>query len=140
MRKTDKLERLLGEVLEVTGAGIVGHLDLLTKFDDDGSIFSPAEPRYRAAVLTALDRLCPGRPVFEINTGAMARGRRTAPYPAFWILQELHRRDCPIMITSDCHDAALLDAGYDTAVRLAREAGFDHQVRLTRDGFADLEF
>ena len=131
---------LVGRVLEETGGVIVGHFDLLTKFDDAGGLFSPAEARYRAAVLDALDRLCEKRPVFEINTGAMGRGYRTTPYPAFWILQELRRRDCPVTITSDCHDKTKLTLGYDLAVRLAREAGYTHQVTLTRDGFQDLEF
>ena len=131
---------LEGAVLEVTGGVIVGHFDLLTKFDEGGTTFRPTEARYRAAVLDALDRLCEHKPVFELNTGALGRGYRTTPYPAFWILEELHRRDCPIMITSDCHDAAKLTVGYDLAVRLALEAGYTHQVRLTRNGFAELDF
>ena len=131
---------LAGRVLEVTGGVIVGHFDLLTKFDEAGTTFRQTESRYRAAVLDALDRLCETRPVFEINTGAVGRGYRATPYPAFWILEELRRRDCPIMITSDCHDRAKLTLGYDLAVRLAREAGYPHQVRLTPDGFADLAF
>lgn len=126
---------LVGGVLEVTGADIVGHFDLIRKYDEDGHMFDEGHPRYRAAVLGALDRLCVSKPVFEINTGAMSRGYRSTPYPSLWILKELRRRGCPIIITSDCHNHNDLDYGDQTAVRLARAAGFDQQVQLHNGAF-----
>lgn len=124
---------LVGAVLQITGADIVGHFDLIRKFDEGQSMFDEAHPRYRAAALGALDRLCPAKPIFEINTGAMARGYRTSPYPSLWLLKEIHARGCPVTVTSDCHDRAYLDCGYDMAVELAAAAGFRSQVTL-RDG------
>lgn len=131
---------LVGGVLETTGADIVGHFDLIRKFDEGGAMFDEGHPRYRAAVLGALDRLCVTKPVFEINTGAIARGYRSTPYPSLWILREIRRRGCPIVITSDCHSCAQLDCGYETAVRLARAAGFDRQVQFCGGGFEPAEF
>lgn len=131
--------RLVGGVLDATGGSIVGHFDLIRKFDEDGAMFDEAHPRYRSAVLDALDRLCAARPVFEINTGAMARGYRSTPYPSVWILREIHSRGCPVMISSDCHHCAQLDYGYDMAVKLAKTAGFECQVRWNDGGFVDME-
>lgn len=131
---------LVGDVLHVTGADIVGHFDLLRKFDEDGSVFDESHPRYRAAVLAALDQLCPQNPVFEINTGAMARGYRKTPYPSLWILQEIHRRGCGIIINSDCHHAPHLDFAYDEAVKLAKSAGFTHPMCFDGNAFVDGEF
>lgn len=130
---------LVGGVLERTGAQIVGHLDLIRKFDEQDPLFDESHPRYRRAVTDALDRLCAGgaRPVFEINTGAMARGYRGAPYPSPWILRELQARSCPIIITSDCHDRAKLTFGYDTAAALARAAGFTSQLTVRRGVFEE---
>lgn len=130
---------LAGKVLEVTGADIVGHFDLVRKFDELDPLLDENHPRYRRAALSALESLCAGgkRPVFEINTGAMARGYRTAPYPSEWILREIHARGCPIMITSDCHDCELLSSGYDEAVATARRAGFTGQVTIRRGVFTE---
>lgn len=131
---------LAGRVLEETGADIVGHFDLLRKFDERDPLFDEDHPRYRRAAMSALESLCAGgkKPVFEINTGAMARAYRTAPYPSEWILREIRARGCPVMITSDCHDRALLDLGYDAAAALARRAGFSGQVTIRGGVFTEI--
>ena len=132
---------LVGGVLERTGAQIVGHFDLIRKFDEQDPVFDEAHPRYRRAVTDALDRLCAeGKsPIFEINTGAMARGCRSAPYPSAWILREIRARSCPVMITTDCHDREKLTFGYAAAAELARSAGFTGQVTIRRGRFEEAE-
>ena len=95
---------LVGQLYEKTRCRIVGHFDLITKFNEDGSLFDPAHPRYRAAELSALDRLCREPVIFEINTGAMARGYRTKPYPESFVLEQLRLRGMPLLLSSDCHD------------------------------------
>ena len=115
---------LVGQVRDVTGCDIIGHFDLIKKFDEDGAVFDESHPRYRAAVMGALDALCPSLPIFEINTGAMARGCRKTPFPSLWILKELCARGCPIMLSTDCHDREKLDFGVETAREIARAAGY----------------
>lgn len=130
---------LVGAVLERTGAQIVGHFDLLRKFDEQDPVFDESHPRYRRAVTEALDRLCENgkQPIFEINTGAMARGYRSVPYPSAWILHQIRARCCPIMITTDCHDRGKLTFGYDAAAELARAAGFTSQITIRRGLFEE---
>lgn len=130
---------LVGDVLERTGAQLVGHLDLIRKFDERDPTFDESHPRYRRAVTAALDRLCAGgaRPIFEINTGAMSRGCRSVPYPSAWVLAEIRARSCPIMIATDCHDREKLTFGYDTAAALARAAGFTSQLTVRRGVFEE---
>lgn len=129
---------LVAQVKDRTGCDIIGHFDLLTKFDEEGRLFSPDMPRYRAAVLNALDALASPGQIFEINTGAMARGYRTTPYPALWILRELKRRRCSVMLSSDCHDRKNLTCGFETARNLALEAGFDSQIVLKNGRFQEV--
>lgn len=130
---------LAGSVTERTGADIVGHFDLIRKFDERGEMFDETHPRWRRAVADALDRLCAAgrRPVFEINTGAMARGYRSAPYPSVRILRGIRARGCPVMISSDCHDRTKLDFGYAEAAALAREAGFTRQLTIRSGKFTE---
>ena len=131
---------LVGDVIRVTGGDIVGHFDLLRKFDEEGAVFDENHPRYRAAVLAALDRLGESHPVFEINTGAMARGYRRTPYPSRRILEEIRARGCSIIINSDCHHAPHLDFAYAQAVELAKSAGFTHQMCFDGKNFVPAEF
>ena len=66
--------RTLARVVEKTGADIIGHFDLISKFNEGGALFDEAAPRYLAAAQKAADILLKtGRP-FEINTGGHLPG------------------------------------------------------------------
>lgn len=125
----------VGRVAEVTGCQIVGHLDLVCKFNEGDRLFDTGHPRYRAAVLGALERLRSRGVILEINTGAMSRGYRTQPYPAPWILQQARQMGFPICLTSDAHSARHLMYAFDQAARLARACGYGEAMYLTKKGF-----
>ena len=99
---------LVGRVYEKTHCGIVGHFDLITKFNEGGIRFDTAHTRYRKAAGEALEALLAAPVIFEINTGAIARGYRRTPYPENWILQELIAHKAPLLLSSDCHDKRFL--------------------------------
>jgi histidinol-phosphatase (PHP family) len=116
------------------GPTILGHIDLVAKFNRDGAFFDEADPRYRRAALEALQRADPASTLLEVNTGAMSRGYRDVPYPAPFLLEEWRRMGGRIILTADAHSAEHLTYGYRQAVRLAREAGFTRSSLLTRKG------
>ena len=103
----------VADVYQRTRCDIVGHFDLITKFNEGGLLFDESHPRYRAAALAALDRLAGEDVVFELNTGAMSRGWRTQPYPAGWLLGEMQARGVRLIFSSDCHQARHLLTGWD---------------------------
>ena len=70
---------LEGRCAEKTKADIIGHFDLITKFNEGEALFSESDPRYIRAATEAVDRLLTAGVPFEINTGAISRGYRTAP-------------------------------------------------------------
>lgn len=94
---------LVAQVYEKTRCRIVGHFDLITKYNEDDCLFDTAHPRYRAAARAALDALADKPVLFEINTGAISRGYRRTPYPAPWLLEELRARGAGLILSSDCH-------------------------------------
>lgn len=96
-----------------TGCGVVGHFDLVTKFNEGGALFDTAHPRYRRAALEALHSLLERDVIFELNTGAMARGYRSDPYPAPFLLDELCAHGARLLLSSDCHDKRLLLYGLE---------------------------
>ena len=77
----------VAQVVEQTRADIIGHFDLITRFQEEVPLFDPMHPRYREASEEAVRRLIPYGVPFEVNTGAMARGYRTAPYPSERLLR-----------------------------------------------------
>jgi len=94
---------LVADVYRKTRCDIVGHFDLITKFNEKGELFDTAHPRYIAAADRALDSLLGENTAFEINYGAIARGYRKTPYPEEWILQRLKKSGAKLIRTSDCH-------------------------------------
>lgn len=94
---------LVAQVYEITRCRIVGHFDLVTKYNEDDCLFDTTQPRYRRAACAALDALADKPVLFEINTGAISRGCRRTPYPAPWILEELSSRGAGLILSSDCH-------------------------------------
>lgn len=99
---------LIGNLYEKTRCRVIAHFDLIEKFNEDGALFDRNDPHYRAAALGALERLRSAPVIFEINTGAIARGYRSTPYPAPFLLQEMQRMRLPLMLASDCHDHRFL--------------------------------
>ena len=127
--------RLVSAVAEQTDCQIVGHFDLITKFNEGDRLFDTKHPRYVRAAMEALDRLAEQDVIFEINTGAMSRGYRTAPYPAPELLRAIRERKIPICITSDSHSADTILHAFPQAAELARSCGYTECMILTRSGF-----
>lgn len=114
---------LVSDVVEKTGADIIGHFDLITKFNEGERFFSESHPRYAAAVDRALEKLIPTGKLFEINTGAMSRGYKTAPYPAKDILIKIAEAGGRFILSSDSHSADTIDAGFEEVRKLLEELG-----------------
>lgn len=100
--------KTVADVYNKTGCNVVGHFDLITKFEEKESIFDTSSPRYRKAVLDAVDLLLKSPAVFEINTGAISRGYRTTPYPEDFILDYIGENNGTFIISPDTHSVDTL--------------------------------
>ena len=127
--------RLAAEAARKTNCDIIGHFDLITKFNENGCRFDESGPQYRAAALEALAALMERDVIFEINTGAISRGYRTAPYPAPFLLEAIRQKGGRVCITSDSHSADTIVHAFPHAAALAEAAGFRETWVLAKDGF-----
>lgn len=103
----------VADVYRKTRCQIIGHFDLIAKFNREGDLFDSRHPRYRAAANRALDALLEAPAVLEVNTGAMARGYTLEPYPAREYLSRWLAAGKEIIFSSDCHSTAQLLYGYE---------------------------
>ena len=131
--------RQAASVAAATHCDIVGHFDLVTKFNEGGRCFDETDPRYQHAAITALRQVAQDCRLFEINTGAMLRAGRTVPYPAAFLLRELHQLGGEVILTSDCHQLEGLDHAFSAAAALAKECGFSAAKILRNGGFENVE-
>ena len=122
----------------VTDCDIIGHFDIITKFEDKEKLFDTDGKYYIDLALDAVDALVDTGVVFEINTGAMARGYRQSPYPAPFILKRIKEKGGSIILNGDAHSATTLCYRFDTALEYVKSVGFTSVKTLTKNGFADV--
>ena len=114
---------------------ILGHFDLITKNLELATLFDADSREYRNAAFEAIEALSGRIPYFEVNTGAIARGYRSTPYPSAEITRELLRRGFGAVISSDCHDGRMLDCNFEQARELLASCGCRERYVLTDEGF-----
>lgn len=100
---TEEFFRLEADVVRKTRCDLIGHFDLVMKFNEQAGWFDPAHPRYRAAWQQAADALLRTGKPFEVNTGAISRGYRTDAYPCREIRTYLRERGAKLILSSDAH-------------------------------------
>ena len=123
---------LLG-VYEKTKCDIVGHFDLVMKFNEKGELFDVNDKRYSEMAFACLEELVKKDLIFEINTGAISRGYRSLPYPYDFILKRMAELNAKITLTTDCHSARDILCFYDESVEYAKECGV-HQLYFPKCG------
>ena len=133
-----KYYETLGDLDKHGSFDIIAHFDIITKNNELQRFIDTDEKRYVDLVREAADALSGKIPLFEVNTGAMARGYRTSPYPSLPILKELRSRGFGAVICSDCHNKNYLDYAFDDARRLLLAAGFTSKFILTDNGFLEI--
>jgi histidinol-phosphatase (PHP family) len=131
--------RQLADLPQYGKFDILAHVDLVTKTLEQYELFDWHSKDYLTAAIEAIDALRDHIPFFEVNTGAIARGYRTAPYPTETLLRELRLRGFGATISSDCHDGQQLDCGFNDAVELLGECGYTERYILTEAGFDAVE-
>lgn len=103
---------------------ILAHFDLITKFNHDSRYFSQNSLHYQKTALKALEEAAKNNVVFEINTGAIARGWKDFPYPSPFLLHHLAKMDAPVIISTDAHCTEHLTFGINESLELLKECGF----------------
>ena len=116
--------RTVCQSIEGTGAAILGHIELVKKFNEARDLFDDADPRYLGPALECAGLAARSGRLVEINTGAIARGYRKAPYPGAAMLKRIRECGGRVILTSDCHNSDYLDCGFAQAAELARACGF----------------
>lgn len=114
---------------------IIGHIDLFTKFNEDGTCFDESDKKYQDIMKGLAFELRDY--VFEMNTGAISRGYRTAPYPNDFILKQIIEQGSKIIVNSDSHSHKNLCNDYDICCDMLRKHGVDTTVIITSNGFKE---
>ncbi len=124
---------------QVHKTDIIGHFDLIKIFNADGKLFDENCERYKKAAIKAVDKLLKYDVLFEINTGAIFRGRRQEPYPSEFILEYIASKGGKVILNGDSHEINALGYRFIESAELAKKCGFKSIFTFTKDGKKELE-
>ncbi len=131
---------LEAKVYDRTRCTFVGHFDLVSRFNDSMRFVDETSRAYLGPALEAMEYLAREEGVpFEINCGAVNRGRKAELYPRTELLRALHDFGGEIFISSDAHQRGLLGGAFDVAVERAVDCGFTHVNYLAHNERGEVE-
>ena len=104
---------------------IAGHLDLVKKFN-----FYPTEDM-SDVISETLDAIADTHMTVELNTAGWRKDCK-ACYPTEAILRECFRRDIPVTLSSDAHQAHLVAADFDRGADILARVGYTHVAQFRK--------
>ena len=118
---------------------IIGHIDLVKKFNSDNKYFNENDLWYIEIINETLEKIKDSRSIIEINTGAMSRGWTDFPYPSQFILKLILEKNIPVTLNSDVHSVENIDYYFDESMAVIKETGFK-KIKILKDSkFQDIE-
>ena len=117
----DEVDRML----DFEEIDLVGHIDLIGKFNENQEFFRFEDPWYVSQMKKLIDKGVEKGLIFEMNTGAISRGYRTSAYPEQNLLEYMADQGAKLCINTDCHGRKNLDLGISECLKRAKEAGFE---------------
>jgi histidinol-phosphatase (PHP family) len=119
---------LVAQVAEVLRPEVLGHLDLIRKFDGDSPRFTD---RGRRAAERALEAARAVGSALDVNA-APHRRKMGPPYPMPWFLERACAIGVPVTLGDDSHGPQDVGVGLDACVAAIAAAGYDRIHYLTR--------
>lgn len=92
---------------------VVGHVDLIRKFNAKHHFFSEDDTVYLGEAEATADAIAAVGKVVEVNTGAISRGWLDDAYPSKPFRDLLRARGVRFILSSDAHSAETLDCAFD---------------------------
>lgn len=118
---------------------IIGHFDLITKFDElDDSLFLE-NPQYNALAEFYVKEAAKSQCIFEFNTGAISRGFRKNGYPNENLLHVLKKNNSRLILSADSHNVDTLVFGFDEAKKFLKEVGFKRLTTINNGKFVEYD-
>ncbi len=92
---------------------ILGHADLVRKFNGQLRYFDESAPWYREELAQTAEAIAASGKIVEVNTGAISRGWMDDAYPSAAFRALLRARGVKFILSSDAHAAAAIDCAFD---------------------------
>ncbi|MBR2713731.1 MAG: histidinol-phosphatase [Kiritimatiellae bacterium] len=92
---------------------VVGHLDLVRKFNAKHPYFDEKADWYREEIGKTAAAVAKSGKIAEVNTGAISRGWMDNAYPSAEFREMLRAKGVKFILSSDAHAADAIDCAFD---------------------------
>ena len=92
---------------------VVGHPDLVRKFNLKHPYFDEDASWYLEELRLTADAIAASGKIVEVNTGAISRGWLSDAYPSPFFRKLLRERGVKFILSSDAHSAEAIDCAFD---------------------------
>jgi len=106
---------------------IIGHLDLISKFNKDYVLFDENNERYKKTKKDAVDRILKLNIPFEINVGAISRGYKDVPYPDLETICYIAESGGKLILSGDSHSKDTLCFQFKKWNNVLKENNIDYE-------------
>lgn len=117
---------------------IIGHLDLIRKYNFNKEYFTEEEDWYIEKVDEVLEVIKKSNSIVEINTRKMNKDNLNAHYPSSDTIKKLLKLNIPITVNTDAHSANTLDYFYYEMVEKLKSLGCKQIKMLIDNSFKDV--
>lgn len=101
------------EMAERFRFNVIGHPDLVRKFNVKNPYFDETASWYVDELAATADAIAASGKIVEVNTGAISRGWLDDAYPSATFRKMLRERGVRFILSSDSHSAETLDCAFD---------------------------
>ena len=105
--------RQVREMVEKFDFEIVGHLDLVRKFNAKHPYFDERADWYREEIGKTAAAVAKSGKIAEVNTGAISRGWMDDVYPSEELRGMLREKGVKFILSADAHAADAIDCAFD---------------------------
>lgn len=131
--------KFLNDMVQNSPPNIIGHFDLLKKFNKNNRFFSEDDKWYKELVINSLNIIAKSKCILEVNTGGITRDIIKSVYPSEWILKECLKLNIPITISSDAHKPKHIDGYFEETFEILKKIGYKKYMRLTNAGWEETD-
>ena len=127
------------KMVETQKPDIVGHLDLIRKYNLQKEYFTEEENWYIEKVEEVLKHIKKNNCIVEVNIKLMNANNLDAHYPNKMTIKKILETNIPLMLNTDAHSINGLDKFYYEAIEELKKLGVKKMKMLIDGSFKDID-
>ncbi len=128
--------RQVVDMAELTKPDIIGHFDLIKKYNRNNEFFDETADWYKEIVFESLEKIAKTNSIIEVNTRGVLKKLNEEFYPSSFILNRCKELNLRLCLSADAHNPADVMALLPEARTLLKKIGFKEVYILDENGWS----